>query len=485
MGQTTPLSLTNGLYVSESPAIADMVVSGFYVNIPETQGAISDGQLLPVGGLTELVNTGVNEINRGSHVMAGTPYFINGQRLYRLESDLETVTDLGEISGAGRVSTSDNGTQMLIIVPKTRIGYIYTEEDGLTLLTDATFTDPDKAAPEIGVFIDSYFVINRGSKEFFCSNVNNGLVYDALDFGSAEADPDVIRSLHVHKNQLYVFGSETIEVFQTTTSSGAGFPFQRINGFVIPKGIAAPFSVTEFNSSFTFIGQGVDETPKVYIFTGSGVTPISTTSIDFLLQQNQENIADVFTLAYSYRGAVFVGYATSKSGSIFYDAKASELSGKKQWHLRESTGLQEKNRWRANSLVTAYGKLLVGDSESGIIGEYQNDINTDYGNPIVREFSLQTLENNSNAMYINKIEVVIDSGQGLINGDDPFLFMQYSDDGRVYTSPRSRNAGAVGEYSKKLCWHQLGMTERYRIFKFTCSADVRWVILKVLINADG
>ncbi len=486
---TSPLSLGKGLYLSEATPVASELIQGFYVNIPETQGAISDAQLFPVPGLVELTNTGVSEIGRGAHVMSGIPYFINGTTLYRMESDKVTATPLGTIEANpdednARVSTADNGTQLLIIVPYTRIGYIYTVAGGLVPITSSTFIDTEKAAPVIGVFIDSYFVINRDSKEFFHSNVNNGLVYGALDFTSAESDPDKIRSLHVHKSQLFVLGSETTEVYQTSAGTGSGFAFQVIKGFVIPKGISSPFTVTEFNSSFVFIGQGVDETPKVYMFTGSGVTPISTTSIDYLLQQDSDSANTAFVWSYSYRGAVFVGFSGDK-GTLVYDAKASELSGSKVWHSRLSSGLQGKDRWRVNSLVTAYESLLVSDSESGIIGEIDNDINNDYGNYIGRVFSLQTLENNSEPLFFNSIEAVIDSGQSLINTDEAELFMQYSDNGRTYTSPRPRAAGAQGEYDKKLKWSQLGMTERYRIFKFTCTADVRWVIMKMVLDVDG
>lgn len=474
------IPLTNGFYQSESLPISSQLCQNFYVNIPDTTG-ISSAQLFSTPGLQQLATTGDTEVNRGAHVLNDIPYFVNADRLYRF-NDNNTATDLGEIAGAGRVSMSDNGTQMLIIVPGTRTGYIYDVTNGLQTITSATFTDPAKAAPEIGVFIDGYFVISRGSKEFFVSNLNDGLVYDALDFGSAEADPDIIRSLHVHKNQLYVFGSQTIEVFQNI--GGAGFPFQRINGFVIPKGIAAPFSVTEFDGTFSFIGQGVNESPKVYVFTGSGVSPISTTSIDFLLQE-ENNIEDVFTFNYTFRGAVFVGFSTNDQGTLIYDAKASRLAGANIWHTRVSENLQEKTRWRVNSIVTAYNKLLVGDSESGRIGEILNTVFTEYGQPIIRQFALPTLENNSQPIFFNWIEAVLDSARGTTTNETPVIRMDYSDDGRDYTPQKTRSAGEIGQYSIKARWQQLGTTRRFRIFRFTMSDPINWTVLKVVINTDG
>ncbi len=475
------IPLSNGFYQSESLPISSQFCQNLYVNIPDTTG-ISSAQLLSTPGLTEVARSGDTDVNRGAHVLADAPYFVNGNRLYRLEQD-NSLNDLGEILGEGRVSMADNGTQLIIVAPKTRIGYVYTVSGGLVQITDPTFTDPMKAAPEIVVFIGGFFVINRGSKEFFHSNLNNGLVYNALDFGSAEADPDIIRSLHVHKNQLYVFGSETIEVF--TLVGGAGFVFQRIQGFVIPKGIAAPFSVTEFNGTFAFIGQGVNESPKAYVFTGSGVQPISTTSIDFLLQE-AELVDEVFSFNYTFRGAVFVGFSTANQGTLIYDAKASTLAGKQVWHTRVSESLQEKTRWRVNSLVTAYNRLLVGDSESGIIGSIERDTFTEYGRPIIRDFAIPTLENNSQPMYFYWIESVLDSARGNIDSLlDPKIRMSYSDDGRKFTPEKTRSAGKVGEFNRKARWQQLGNTRRYRIFRFRMSDPIDWTILKVVINTDG
>lgn len=484
MGVPKPIPLHNGFYQSEALPVASQFCQNMYVNIPETDGAISESQLYPTPGLVELVSTGDTEINRGAHKLNDAPYYVNANTLYRLESDLITMTSLGTIAGSGRVSMADNGTQLIIVVPGTRVGYIYTVAGGLVLIADAVFTDVSKAAPEIVVFISGYFVVTRGSKEFFSSNLNNGFIYDALDFAAAEADPDKIRSAHVHKNQLYIFGSETIEVYQVPPGgNGVDFPFQRINGFVIPKGIAAPFSVTEFDGTFCFIGQGVNESPKIYIFTGNDVEPISTTSIDLFLQQGVLDIPDAFVWNYTFRGATFVGWS-NKNGTFVFDSKASGLSGKKIWHQRVSRNLQAKTRWRVNSLVTAYGELLVGDSESGIIGKIDNSVYVDYGSPIVRDFALPTLENNSQPMFFNSVEAVLDSGQGLEDGTIPKIRLLYSDNGRVYKSRDELSAGKVGEYERKTKWQQLGSTRRYRILRLKMDAPTKWVVLKVVVDID-
>ena len=467
----------NGFYLSESLPVSQQFCRNMYPNYPETT-AISNSQLFPCPGLVEVADAGENQINRGSELLSDKPYFVCGQALYRLEPDL-TLANLGEISGAGRVSMAENGTQLCIVVPGTGFGYIYDEQNGLQQITDQDFTANGNA--EIVVFIDGYFVFTTNTKKFFCSAINNGLDYNALDFGTAEADPDAIRSAHVYKNQLYILGSETIEVFQNV--GGVDFPFQRITGYVIPKGIAAPFSVADFDGSFVFIGQGVNESPKIYMFTGSGVSPISTTAIDTILQQ-EKDIKDAFVWTYTFRGATFCGFSFASS-TIVFDSKASALSGKKIWHERLSQNLQEKSRWRANSIITAYNKLLVGDSEGGLIGEIDNDTATEYGNFIDRFFSIQTLENNSQPITFNYVELVLESGLGLNDQKDPQVRLGYSDNSKVTRLKGMRGAGKQGEYGRKVRWNQLGRTNRWRTFFFRMTDPVRFVVLKVVLSLDG
>ena len=479
-----PIPLVNGLYISETQPISLQECNNFYVNIPDTQ-AISKAQLFPAPGLVELANTGENEINRGAHVLNDAPYFINGDRLIRLENDL-TTTDLGFIEGDGRVSLADNGIQLCIVVPGTGIGYIYTTSGGLVQITDPDFTANGNA--EIVVFVDGYFVFTTRSRKFFISAINDGTSYSALDFGTAEADPDIIRSAFVYKSQLFIFGSQTIETFQNV--GGASFPFRRIQGFIIPKGIVGPFTVAAFDGTFCWIGAGENESPKIYKYNGSGSPDIiSSTSIDFFIQSETENINlengverdSIFVWTYTFRGATFIGWS-GDDATLVYDAKASRLAGNNIWHRRESQDLQEKNRWRVNSIVTAYGRLLVGDSESGIIGEIDNDVSTEYDNRIIRTFSLPTLHNIGAPMYFYEIECVVDSGTAPANQTEPALAMRYSNDARNFTSKRSRGAGLTGEFSKRLRWHQLGMTERYRIFEFSTDDPVKWVIMGIVVK---
>ena len=68
--------------------------------------------------------------------------------------------------------------------------WIIDESSGSPFLpiTDAGFKA--NGVPEQVVFIDSFFLVTTDSKKFIRSDANNGLSWNALNFFTAEADPD-------------------------------------------------------------------------------------------------------------------------------------------------------------------------------------------------------------------------------------------------------------------------------------------------------
>ena len=241
------LPIANGFYNSDTLAVSHQECINWSPNIVQVQGALSQETLIGTAGITQISTTGqVNQANRGSHVKAGLPYFLNGNTLIRVDRsvDLEglvifTNTTIGTIPGSERVSMADNGTQLMVLVPGGN-GFII-DESIIPIFQE--ITDPDFTAngnPQFIEYIDSFFIATTDTKKFIKSAANDGLSWNALDFSSAEADPDIIVAPIVHRNRLYIAGSETIEDF-INSPSGADFPFVR-GGLVIPKGVFSPLS---------------------------------------------------------------------------------------------------------------------------------------------------------------------------------------------------------------------------------------------------
>lgn len=109
------LPIDTGFYQSSVKPIASQELVNWYVDVPETT-ALTPAQLRPSPGLSQIADTGITEINRGSITVNGIPYFINGETLYKLSQTFDsigaetlTMVSIGEISGTSMVSIATNG----------------------------------------------------------------------------------------------------------------------------------------------------------------------------------------------------------------------------------------------------------------------------------------------------------------------------------------------------------------------------------------
>jgi hypothetical protein len=477
--------IAGGFYVDASKPISSQECINWIPQVPQTN-ALSAAQLITTPGITQFATAGITPA-RGSHVMNGIAYIITNTTLYSINSD-GTTTSKGTIIGITKVSIADNGVQMCIVVPGST-AYIFTVAGGLTTITDSDFTTTLGPSQQV-VFVDGYFVhFNNASAAstspiFFVSNLKDGTAYDALDFGTAEADPDDITGIHVSRNQLYIGGGQTIEPFANV--GGAGFPFQRISGGVVPKGVKAKFSMIEFDDSYAFVGGGLNEQPSVWKFTGSSGQKISTAAIDnIILSLSDTDQDDIFCTVYGEYGGFFLNVHI-KDRVLTFDSAASALSGGPVWHERKS-----KNKfgqavvWRVNGIIKAYGKTLVTDNQDGRIGEMDRDTYTEYGTSINRVFSTIPFHAEGERVTVAEMELTCESGTATATGagSDPHITRSYSDNGGLqFGNETSRSLGKQGEYNKRQIWRREGQLNRFRVFRFIHDEPIKASVIK--LDAD-
>ena len=479
---TITLPIANGYYQSDSLPISAQVCINFYPNIVQTTG-LSAETLFGTAGATQIVTSGeIKQVNRGAKRFKDEPYFVNGNTLYRLSrtvvDDVEsfTFTALGTIPGTGQVWLSENGSQLMIVADGD--GFIW-DGSTLTQITDPGFTA--NGVPQSVVFIDSYFVVTTDAKLFIFSAPNNGLDWNALDRVSAEVDPDRIVAPHVHRNQLYILGSETIEVFQNI---GTAAIFQRVQGFVIPKGLFSEHSIIEAGDTFLFVGGAKNESPSIWAFNGNSVDKVSTTAIDSLLQSfTQEEIADSFAMYFGQKGAHFVVFSLPTTAMVY-----NLVTGR--WHEQQSQitdtlGVTQTVRWRANSLVTAFGKVLIGDSQDGRVGNLSPDTFTEYDREIIRTIVTAPFHNEGDAIFVSSLELTTESGVGDATTPNPQVRMSRSKDGKTFSDEKLRSIGRVGEFNHRQIWRRLGRVARFELFKFVMSDPVKPVFIKLEARMRG
>lgn len=471
------IDVGNGYYESDSLPFANQRCVNLYPNYPQAP-ALSSTSLFEVQGIEEVLTTSRNaaDSNRGSWVFNAVPFFVNGDFLYRLDRSVGfggavsyKIVTLGEIEGTGAVSMSDNGRQ-LIIIDSEGNGHIYqpTANPQLQSITDAGFQA--NGIPKRVVFIDSYFVVTTNQKKAIISSPNDGTNWNALDFISAEADPDEIVAPFVFKNQLYLLGAETTETYRNI--GGAGVPFQRINGFVLSQGCIAPNSVQSIGNKVLWVGNGANEQPVIWLFNGSEPQKISSTAIDTKIHElSEEEVSNIYSWSYSLRGHEFIAFTASNWTFIFDTATT-------KWHERESEtrdtrGFRITKPCRIRTVVSAYNELLVGDSEDGRIGLIKAGVYKEYDEPLISFFTTSPLYDMGNSFSLPSIEVLCDSGVGNSDAPNPEIRLEVSRDGAVFENPRTRYLGAVGDRKIRQIWYKNGRVSRYCIFKVTVSDFVK------------
>lgn len=476
------LPIANGFYKSHSLPISHQECVNLYPYLLQSPG-LNQETLIGCPGIEEhstATGTDPEDANRGGHRMGDIAYFVNGGTLYQVDSD-GTTTSRGSIDGDGRVSFADNGAQMLLLVkglaatPSSK-GYIYTAATTtLAAISDADFVASGN--PEHVVFIDGYFVCSTDEKKFIISSLNDGTAWNALDFGTAEAEPDAISTPAVLNNQLYMIGTETIEEFYNQPA-GADFPFVRTGTFA-DKGTKSPYSVVKMQSRIYFVGGGRRESPAVWSYGGTGMPErISTDAIDTVLQALTEaQLSNVFAWTYSQKGFYFIGF-TLPTTCLVYEI------GSARWHERKSRvtyqdGSVDFTRFRVNSIVNAYGKLLVGDSVDGRIGSMDIDIYSEYDEVMKWSFSTQPFQNYMKSVSVPSLELTMESGVGNANNTDPQVELQKSVDGRTWTEPLLRSIGKVGEYNVRQIWNRIGRAPRFQAFRFSGTTKVKIVIIQL------
>lgn len=429
----------------------------FYPEVaPQQASSKTPVALIPTPGLALFSSVGDGPI-RGIKEFLGVLYVVSGNSLYSIDEG-GTATELGTISGVGYVTMDNNTTQLCIVSRPT--GWIYTPATGvLAQITDVDFPGSGGVTQVGGYFIH---MSPDNSGEWFLSDLDDGLAYDALDFATAEQRSDPLVRPFGDQQEVHLFGKATLEVWSNT--GAADFPFSRVT--TVEKGLLAALSVTKCDNTIMWVAND----KMVYRLEGYTPRRISTHAIETLISETPDP-SDIIGLSHVENGHSFY-VITSMSGdwTVAYDA-ATGL-----WADRAS---YPNNLWRATTVAECYGKTLVGDSSLGQVYELQTGTYTDNAGTFARKIVSAPVYNAGNLLTMGKLEVVIETGVGLSTGQgsDPQVMLRFSDDGgRTWSNEKWRSLGAIGAYKTRAVWNRLGQF-RERVFELTISDPVKSIVM--------
>lgn len=130
-------------------------------------------------------------------------------------------------------------------------------------------------------------------------------------------------------------------------------------------------------------------------------------------------------------------------------------------------------------MVNAYGRILVGDSLDGRIGELRTDVYTEYDENIIRVISTQPFQNEGDEINVPILELTMEAGVGNESVPDPVITMATSKNGKTFTYERIRHIGRVGDYKRRVFWRRNGRYPKFVVMRFRLSDAVKPVIIKL------
>jgi len=465
-------------YVARSVNAADnRMVNLFPEIVPEAGKEPAYLQRAP--GLRLLTTVGTGPI-RGISSFNGNLYVVSGEQLIKLDAAY-TATVLGTVSGATEpVSMANNGIQLFVACNGP--SYVYNSDT----LAFGQITDPDFPGALTVSFLDGYFVfIEPDSQRVWVTALNDPTSIDPLDFASAEGDPDGLISSIVNQGQVWLFGTNSVEVWYD--SGNVDFPLQRIQGAFNEIGCAATFSVAKLDNGLFWLGQDARGTGMVYRANGYTGVRISTHAVEWQMQQ-YDTISDAVAYTYQQDGhSFYVLNFPSANTTWVYDVATQA------WHERAGWQNGAFTRHRANCQTFFSNNVTVGDYQNGNIYAFDLDVYADHDRiqKWLRSWrALPTGENNFKRTTQHSLQLDCESGVGLENGqgDDPQVMLRWSDDGgHTWSREHWSGMGRIGQYYKRVFWRRLGMTLklRDRVYEVSGTDPVKVAIMGANLLLDG
>lgn len=384
-------------------------------------------------------------------------YCVAGSTFARVSST-GTITPLGSVPSGSNVDIAKNVSQIAVLVEPDL--WVF---DGLAF---SQVTDPDflaRGAKRMAVMDNYGAFVEPNSGRWFICDLTDFTVYDSLDFATAEGNPDNLLSIESNNRQFILFGEDSIEMWDNTGATG--FPFERNPNGYVECGCGAAYSTCSADNTVYWI----DQDRLARRLEGNVARRISHDGVE-QRWQDYSTIADAVGFSYVYDGHTYVVFTFPTAGATWvYDINTQE------WHERQSYGT---DHWRAQWVVKCYDKTLVGDTQTGAIGELDANTHTSWDEIMVREATSGVIFNEGRWIFHDRLEIDLDVGNVPLEGQGsaPEIMLDVSDDAGVTFRARSnRSLGATGQYRKRVQWDRNGRS-RERVYRFRVSDPVPFVV---------
>lgn len=406
--------------------------------------------------------------DRGAIAWQGVCYRVIGTNFVSVNA-VGGVTVLGQLPDDGNPVVMAHGyTNQGIAIISAKTLWFYTVQ---TPTTGATLqapklqqcTDPSVGKPIDMLWIAGYFALSDGTT-CYLTQLANQFTFNTQLFGNDSNSGDPLNALLKFRNELYMCNRYTIAVFDNT--GGTGFPFTENTGATIQKGVIGPYAKTNTSQGFAFVGGAEDEAPSVWLSVGLGVaTKIATREVEMVLAQYTEAVL-YGNVSLDYRAEKdqqFI-YLNLPDYTFVYDVAGSQVAQQPIWFMLDSSA-DGNGSWRAWHPVYCYGKFLFGDKLDQRVGYLDSTIAAQYGTNARWQFDTVFAHNQGKGLIVTTMELIGTFGHAAL-GETDTMSMQYTNDGRIWSTPRYISMGSQGNARQRAQWRPKHFFRNFRGYRF-------------------
>jgi hypothetical protein len=401
-------------------------------------------------------------------------FAVAGNKVYKINKTW-TSTAIGTLNtNSGRVGMIDNGKQVGIVDGTG--GYTYVIPDPKTtppLIPFNSINAPGFTGATNIVFQDGYGIVNTPATGQFNISGNYDLTaWDALDFATAEGQPDDLVTVLDCQRKLWLFGTETTEIWWD--SGAADFPFSRYGDTILEYGCAAAFSAVVYANTVIWLGSGQNADGVVWMANGLQPQRISNHAVESIIQGcGDVSLATAYAMQFHGHN-FYVLNLPNASSSLVYDISTQQWH---EWAYLGATGQLE--RFRADSYCWFNHTHVMGDYQNGNLYAFDETVHTDNGTPIKGVRRSPYISADMKRVFHTRFDLAALMGTGLDGtgqGTAPTVSLRYSDDlGHSWSTERTRPLGQIGVYKNRAYWDRLGQS-RSRVYEISWTDPVKVVL---------
>lgn len=410
-------------------------------------------------------------------------YGVWGATVYRFNTDLTAVYEIGTVASSGPISMTDNGFDFVIVDGQScyKCPLLAEVNDENTLvavqLPDAAGVTPVRAiAPSHIAFLSQRLIVNSqaGNQWYYSDNptAENSVVFQPENFYSAESSSDIIQALMVSNGTLWIYGYRSYEMWRA--GGNQDDPFSFVGGSQSSIGIVAKGSLATINNYIFWLGGSDVGASGVYMGNSTSSERISNPAIEDQISSIDDQSEGV-AWCYSAKGYMYYVLSFPSANRTFvYET----VTGTWTERLRRNVNSGEWLVYPYHYGIFANGQIhcgLIGGVHPAVLTRLDDNIYTDYdGEIVVRQRTTQVYFDDFN--LVKGTELVIDCEVGTTGllvgqGASPRILLEVSrDGGNTYGNIIEKELGSQGNYRKVVRWNGLGSSRAFT-FRITTSEN--------------